>query len=53
MVKTILHELCKIRGQAIYEDARHIQGSDAQGDLRPIIFPYIELNLQVGGSEVI
>ncbi|KAL6766815.1 TOG1 [Auxenochlorella protothecoides x Auxenochlorella symbiontica] len=44
MVKTILHELCKMQGYGIYAHARGIPGRDAQP--QPIIFAYIALNLQ-------
>jgi hypothetical protein len=44
MVKTILHELCKMRGYDIYDDASAIPGRDS--DPQPIIFAYISLNLQ-------
>lgn len=44
MVKTILHELCKMQGYGIYAHARGIPGRDSQP--QPIIFAYIALNLQ-------
>jgi len=44
MVKTILHELCKLRGYAIYDDASGIPGADAEST--PMLFVYIKLNLQ-------
>ena len=44
MVKTILHELCKLRGYAIYDDASGIPGGDAESS--PMLFVYIKLNLQ-------
>lgn len=44
MVKTILHELCKLRGYAIYNDASGIPGRDAEST--PMLFVYIKLNLQ-------
>eukprot|EP00798_Chlamydomonas_sp_ICE-L_P001437 gene1437-32811_t len=46
MVKTILHEVCKFKGVALYEHARSIPGADLEPALRPIIFPYIDLNMQ-------
>ena len=62
-VKTILHELCKLKGTAIYSFTGLIPsagGSSASGGgggsggaagggdarARPIIFPYIDLNIQ-------
>lgn len=44
MVKTILHELCKMLGYSIYQYTAGIPGRDA--DPQPIIFAYISLNLQ-------
>ncbi|KAL4424717.1 hypothetical protein ABPG77_000060 [Micractinium sp. CCAP 211/92] len=44
MVKTILHELCKMLGYDIYHYAESIPGRNA--DPQPIIFAYISLNLQ-------
>lgn len=44
MAKTILHELCKMRGYDIYEDASSIPGRDSAP--QPLIFAYIGLNLQ-------
>lgn len=46
MVKTILHELCKLLGADIYCHTTIIPGHDSEPTLRPIIFPYIDLNLQ-------
>ncbi|KAL4854812.1 hypothetical protein ACK3TF_004509 [Chlorella vulgaris] len=43
MVKTILHELCKILGYDIYQFTASIPGRNA--DPQPIIFAYISLNL--------
>ena len=43
MVKTILHELCKLLGYGIYSHAEKIPGRAAQP--QPIIFAYISLNL--------
>ena len=45
MVKTILHELCKVRGYGIYDACAGIPGRGA-GSTQPIIFAYIDLNLQ-------
>ena len=48
MVKTILHELCKLKGSEIYRYTDHIQvpqSASGQTDARPVIFPYIDLNL--------
>jgi hypothetical protein len=48
MVKTILHELCKLKGNEIYKYTDHIPNSQTafgQADARPVIFPYIDLNL--------
>lgn len=44
MVKTILHELCKLKGADIYRYTDRIGEPNAEH--KPIIFPYIELNLQ-------
>eukprot|EP00887_Chlorella_sp_A99_P000367 scaffold13.g367.t1 len=44
MVKTILHELCKMWGYGIYAHTEGIPGRNA--DPQPIIFAYIALNLQ-------
>ncbi|KAJ9516595.1 hypothetical protein QJQ45_015220 [Haematococcus lacustris] len=46
MVKTVLHEVCKLKGSAIHDYTRTIPGADLDPSLRPIIFPYIDLNLQ-------
>jgi cytoskeleton-associated protein 5 len=43
MVKTVLHELCKMAGHKIYVAAAGIPGRKA--DPQPIIFAYISLNL--------
>jgi len=43
MVKTVLHELCKMVGHGIYVHAAGIPGRKA--DPQPIIFAYISLNL--------
>ena len=43
MVKTVLHELCKMSGHSIYVHAASIPGRKA--DPQPIIFAYISLNL--------
>lgn len=43
MVKTVLHELCKMAGHKIYIDAAGIPGR--KSDPQPIIFAYIGLNL--------
>jgi cytoskeleton-associated protein 5 len=43
MVKTVLHELCKMAGHGIYVPAAGIPGRKA--DPQPIIFAYISLNL--------
>ncbi|KAK2077036.1 hypothetical protein QBZ16_005264 [Prototheca wickerhamii] len=43
MVKTILHELCKLLDYGIYSHAEKIPGRAAQP--QPIIFAYISLNL--------
>lgn len=43
MVKTILHELCKIKGYGIYNYTAGIPGRHASP--QPIIFAYIQLNL--------
>jgi cytoskeleton-associated protein 5 len=65
MVKTILHELCKLLGRGIYSHTRGIpsapppaaaalgvppSGAVPAGGKAPIIFPYIELNLQTLAS---
>ncbi len=44
MVKTVLHELCKMAGHGIYVSAAGIPGRKA--DPQPIIFAYISLNLK-------
>ena len=47
MVKTILHELCKVCGYGIYQHTATIPGRDADPPSdQPIIFVYISLNLQ-------
>eukprot|EP00775_Hariotina_reticulata_P007310 gene7310-7523_t len=48
MVKTILHELCKLKGTDIYRYTADIpqQGSTSGSDGKPVIFPYIDLNIQ-------
>mmetsp|Transcript_2244 Transcript_2244/g.5019 ORF Transcript_2244/g.5019 Transcript_2244/m.5019 type:complete len:616 (+) Transcript_2244:33-1880(+) len=52
MVKTVLHELCKLKGADIYSFARDIPGADLPPSMRPIIFPYMDLNLQTMGISV-
>jgi cytoskeleton-associated protein 5 len=43
MVKTVLHELCKLEGRRVYAHAAGIPGRHANP--QPIIFAYIQLNL--------
>ena len=45
MVKTILHQLCKMLGYGIYKYANEIPGRHSQP--QPIIFRYIEINLNM------
>jgi len=46
MAKTVLHELCKLEGGAIYRHTAGIPAVSASTGGRPVIFPYIDLNLQ-------
>jgi cytoskeleton-associated protein 5 len=46
MVKTVLHELCKLEGGAIYRHTGGIPAVSSSTGGRPVIFPYIDLNLQ-------
>ncbi|WIA20535.1 hypothetical protein OEZ85_004930 [Tetradesmus obliquus] len=48
MVKTILHELCKLKGTEIYKYTTDIpqHGSVSGADGKSVIFPYIDLNIQ-------
>lgn len=46
MVKTLLHELCRHKGRAIFNYTGLIPGADLEPAMRPVIFPYIDLNLQ-------
>jgi cytoskeleton-associated protein 5 len=45
MVKTVLHELVKLRGTAI---KGHLSMVPIDAEPQPIILAYIDLNLQVG-----
>ena len=45
MVKTILHQLCKMLGYGVYKYANEIPGRHSQP--QPIIFRYIEINLNM------
>jgi len=40
---------CKLKGTTIYNYTRDIPGADLDPALKPIIFPYIDLNLQTLG----
>jgi hypothetical protein len=40
-------QICKIKGHDIYTYTADIPGADLDPALKPIIFPYIDLNLQV------
>jgi hypothetical protein len=40
-------QICKIKGHDIYTYTTDIPGADLDPALKPIIFPYIDLNLQV------
>ncbi len=42
-------QICKLKGQGVYAFTARIPGADLEPSLRPIIFPYIDLNLQVSG----
>lgn len=49
MVKTILHEVCKVKGRDVYNYTSKIPGSNLDPAHRPHIFPYIDLNLSTMG----
>ena len=38
--------MCKLKGTEVYTYARVIPGADLDPSIKPIIFPYIDLNLQ-------
>ncbi len=40
-------QICKIKGHEVYAYTTDIPGADLDPSLKPIIFPYIDLNLQV------
>uniref|UniRef100_A0A7S0RW58 TOG domain-containing protein n=1 Tax=Chlamydomonas leiostraca TaxID=1034604 RepID=A0A7S0RW58_9CHLO len=50
MVKTVLHEVCRLKGQSIFAYTKGIPGADLEPAYRPIIFPYIDLNLQTAAA---
>ena len=43
-----IHTITHTQGAGIYNFTRDIPGADLDPALKPIIFPYIDLNLQVG-----
>lgn len=46
MVKTVLHELCKLKGPAIKSHVTLIPPNTQSNEPAPIIHAYIDLNLQ-------
>jgi hypothetical protein len=45
-----IHTITHTQGAGIYNFTRDIPGADLDPALKPIIFPYIDLNLQVRGN---
>ena len=43
-----IHTITHTQGAGIYNFTRDIPGADLDPALKPIIFPYIDINLQVG-----
>jgi hypothetical protein len=47
-IPSAIHTHAHTQGAGIYNFTRDIPGADLDPALKPIIFPYIDLNLQVG-----